>query len=237
MRAFLLLAATLLLALAGAASASAYEDKEGEHADKPAGMALPAGHPIELPEGISVELREIEAIECAYLEGTLMGDMDALFGKLIKLAGEQGLINDETTWGSAYPDDMSQGVDETTRVYVGIGVGPEAEVTEPLLRGTIPGGMYLMAQHWGPYEQLEDTYIAVYTWAAEHGVVFGTPSFEHYVTDPDTTPVGEWLTEIYFPFDHEAMKAAFMAEHGHEDHDHEADHQNEDHDHGEDHRG
>jgi effector-binding domain-containing protein len=30
------------------------------------------------------------------------------------------------------------------------------------------------------------------------------PSFEVYVTDPETAPQEEWLTEIYLPTDHSA---------------------------------
>ena len=114
-----------------------------------------------------------------------------------------------------------------------------AAVSEPLLTGMLPAGNYLMVQHWGDYLEMEKTYIAIYTWAGQNGIKFGYPTFEHYVTDPETTPVEEWLTEIYLPFDHEAMKAMTMGgeveDHDHEhgdDHDHEHGHG---HDHNHDH--
>jgi len=209
MRSLLLLVAASFALLAAPVLA---EEPAGDGAEPGESAAMPAGHPVSIPEGLTVELREVEPLECAYLEGTLFGDMDALFGELYQVASDQGLLTDETQWGSAYPDDMSQGVDETTRVFAGITIDPAAEVTEPLIRGTLPGGAYMMVLHRGDYAQLGDTYTAVYTWAAENGVTFGTPCFEHYVTDPDSTPVEEWLTEIYFPFDHEGMKAAYAGE-------------------------
>lgn len=207
-----LLLITLLLAISVNPALADEPAAEEEPASGATATAVPAEHPVALPEGLTVDLREIEAVECAYLEGTIYGDMEKLFGDLYSLATEQGLLTDGTMWGSAYPDDMSQGIDEGTRVFAGISVDPAAEVAEPLLRGTLPGGTYMTVQHWGDYEQLGDTYTAVFTWAAENGVTFGLPVFEHYVTDPETTPVEEWLTEIYLPFDHDAMQEAYAGE-------------------------
>lgn len=231
MRSILLLTATLLLALAGAAAADEHEGEGDGHRKEPMAMSMPAGHPVELPEGLIVELKEVAPLATAYLPGTILGDMDELFGELFELATEQGLLSDETLWGNAYPDDLSQGIDETTRVLAGITIDPEAEVAEPLKRGTIPAGTYVMVEHRGAYEELAGTYTAIYSWAAENGVVFGLPTFEHYVTDPGVTPVEEWLTEIYLPFDHEAMKATYMAD---DDDDHDNDDE-DDHDHGHSH--
>jgi effector-binding domain-containing protein len=210
MKSTMVFAVVLIAMLGGAARADGAVDEDTNSSQSTSSM--PAGHPIQMPEGLNVELREIESLDCAYLEGTLFGDMDALFGELYQVAGEQGLLTDDTQWGSAYPDDMSRGVDETTRVFAGITITPDAEVAEPLKRGTLPGGTYMMVQHRGDYKQLGDTYTAVYTWAAENGITFGTPSFEHYVTDPESTPMEDWLTEIYFPFDHEALKAGYSEE-------------------------
>ncbi|MBN2081839.1 GyrI-like domain-containing protein [bacterium] len=199
-------------------------------------MAVPEGHPIVLPEGMHVELRQVPETPCAYLEGKIMGDMDALFDQLYDLALEQGLLTDDTMWGSLYPTDLTQGVDEETPVYCGITIPPGAEVSAPLLTGMLPAGNYLMVQHWGDYMEMEKTYNALYTWAAENGIQFGYPTFMNFVTDPDTTPVEEWLTEIYLPFDHEAMKAMAMSQEDEADEDHGDDHEHgHDHDHNHDH--
>lgn len=198
----------LMLLLAGAAWADEPAG-QGTASGNATAATVPAGHPVAMPEGLTVELRKLEPLDCAYLEGTLFGDMDALFWQLAEQATEQGLLTDDTRWGSAYPDDMSQGVDETTRVFAGITIDPDAEVAEPLKRGTVAGGTYLVVQHRGDYATLGDTYTAVYTWAAKNGVTFGTPTLEYYVTDPESTPVEDWLTEIYFPFDHGALQAAY----------------------------
>lgn len=217
MKAYILVTALLLLGLTGNALADTLEDEGSEQGGKPAAMAMPTGHPISLPEGLNAKLVELADIPVAYLEGTLQGDMNELFGRLQALAEEQGLLKEDTRWGSAYPDDMSQRIDENTRVFAGITIDPEAEVAEPLLRGTMLGGSYLMVEHRGEYAGLADTYLKLYTWAIQNGVTLAPPSYEHYVNDPGTTPAEDLVTEIYFAFDHKAMKAAYQAEEEAED--------------------
>jgi len=170
---------------------------------------IPTSHPVDLIEGLNIELLMVPETRCAYMEGTVLGNMDELFGKVMAAAGVQGLFTADFKIGSMYPDDMSEGVDESTRVLCGMTIPADAEVSEPLMAGTIPAGMFLQVEHIGDYALLGDTYTKIYTWATENGVNFTPPTYEMYLTNPQTTPVDEWLTYIYLPFDHDAMKRAF----------------------------
>lgn len=182
--------------------------------------ALPsvAGEPEQAPQkikpyvtdnGLELMLFDVPGNDFAYLETTLMGDMDSAFSKLFKLGQEQGLIGEKTSFGSYYPTDLSQGVDETTPVYAAFSLEEGMEIAEPLQRGAIAPGAYLVAQHWGDYAQLEQTYTKVYGWAKKNGISLGFPTFEVYRTDPETTPVENWLTLIYFPCDADELKPMF----------------------------
>ena len=84
-----------------------------------------------------------------------------------------------------------------------------AEAGAPFGSQTIPGGTYMVVQHWGDYELIGETYMSTIKWAEESGIDFADqPSFVHHVNDPDSAPVEQWLTEIYLPFEHSATATA-----------------------------
>lgn len=65
---------------------------------------------------------------------------------------------------------------------------------------TIPGGPAAMAIHYGPYEQLIDTYRAVENWIKDEGRSPGGPPWEIYLTDPGERPDPQtWETQIIQP--------------------------------------
>jgi len=148
---------------------------------------------------LKAKVVEFEALPVCYVAGTV-NEMDEMFGLVVQAAKEQGLLNEETEWGTVYPTVLTEEFTEESVVYAGISLPEDATPEEPLLPYTIPGGHYLMVQHWGDYAQLPQTWEQALIWAKLKGVETGTgPCFEHYVTDPDTTPVEEWLTEIFIP--------------------------------------
>jgi len=135
-----------------------------------------------------------------YVEGTLMGDMNALFGELMAVAGEQGLLSDHTQVGGYFPDALAVGFSPESKYYAGISFPEGATVSAPLKVAEIPGGSYLTVDHVGSYETLGETWMAAFAWAKIAGVEFGTgPCGEHYVSDPETTPENELVTKIFIP--------------------------------------
>jgi effector-binding domain-containing protein len=170
--------------------------------DKQSGAALPTGH-LESPVDLQISMRGIDPITVAFVEGTFADDIPALFSQLMAAAGEQGLFTDHSQVLSVYQGSLNAGATPETPFQAGISVADGTAVSEPLLLQTLAGGQYMVVEHWGSYEQLADTYARVIEWAMESGIEFRTgPSFEVYVTDPESAPEEEWLTEIYLPFDH-----------------------------------
>jgi len=170
--------------------------------DHQADAALPTDH-LMSPADLAISMREIEPIAVAYMEGTFADDIPSLFSELVAAAGSQQLFTEHTQVLSVYQGSLETGPTDDTPFQAGISIADGTQVSEPLKLQTLAGGQYMVVQHWGAYEQITDTYARVIKWAAENGIEFRPgPSFEVYVTDPETAPQEEWLTEIYLPFDH-----------------------------------
>lgn len=165
---------------------------------------LPDWH-AESPEGLNVSLQEMEAFDVVYLAGTFSDDMEQLYGQLMATAGERGLINGSTHVGAVLPGVLYAEPTDETEIHVAIWNTEPGAVDAPMHSQTIPGGTYMVVEHWGSYDQIGDTYMRAISWAQENGIEFAEqPSFVHHVTDPSTAPTEQWLTEIYLPFTHSA---------------------------------
>jgi effector-binding domain-containing protein len=65
--------------------------------------------------------------------------------------------------------------------------------------GATPSGKALKAVHRGPYKTLRDTYRELQTHMKKAGIAMPSLAWEVYLSDPDTTPEDQLLTEIYMP--------------------------------------
>jgi AraC family transcriptional regulator len=65
-------------------------------------------------------------------------------------------------------------------------------------RAEIPGGMYAVGVHVGPFERLADTYLALIgDWFPNSGYEPDVlPVVEHYLDDPTVTPPEALRTEV-----------------------------------------
>ena len=65
---------------------------------------------------------------------------------------------------------------------------------------TLPGGPAAVAVHMGPYDQLQDTYVAMERWMQAHGVRAAGAPWESYITDPVEHPdPANWRTDVFWP--------------------------------------
>jgi effector-binding domain-containing protein len=65
--------------------------------------------------------------------------------------------------------------------------------------GETPSGKALKAVHRGAYDKLRETYDALGEQMKQAGIPMPAKSWEVYLTDPDTTPEAEQITEIFMP--------------------------------------
>jgi len=68
---------------------------------------------------------------------------------------------------------------------------------------TLPGGEFAVVTHCGPYEQLSQTYAALFgQWLPHSGrELRSQPSLEFYLNDPEGTDPEDLLTDIYAPLE------------------------------------
>lgn len=64
----------------------------------------------------------------------------------------------------------------------------------------LEGGKAAMAEHWGPYEKLEETHKAMWDYiGGRDDIDYGEAVVEEYVTDPGQEPdETKWLTKVYY---------------------------------------
>lgn len=60
-----------------------------------------------------------------------------------------------------------------------------------------PCGQVLSLTHCGAYSKLRDTYADMMKYMESNVMELGKPTWEVYVTDPDSTPEDELHTDIY----------------------------------------
>ena len=66
--------------------------------------------------------------------------------------------------------------------------------------GFLPAGPVAVAIHGGPYDSLQETYVALEKWVEENGHRVAGPPWEQYVTDPGEHPnPADWRTEVCWP--------------------------------------
>ena len=95
-----------------------------------------------------------------------------------------------------YPETPS----DTVVVEAGFPVSAPVETTGDAHRLVLPGGTAVRAVHVGPYETLENTYVELQSWMAEHGHVPAVGMWECYLSDPREQPdPATWRTSIVWP--------------------------------------
>jgi effector-binding domain-containing protein len=89
----------------------------------------------------------------------------------------------------------------TMKIDVGFAVAPcdTTKATGDVHAGQTPSGKALKAVHHGPYPKLRDTYGALEAHMKTAGIAMPAFAWEVYLSDPDTTPAEDLLTEIYMP--------------------------------------
>jgi AraC family transcriptional regulator len=82
-------------------------------------------------------------------------------------------------------------------------VAGDAQESDPDERGLgvkkLPAMTVASLLHRGPYESIEPTYRALDGWIEEQGYLVAGPPREVYMSDPESVPPEEYLTEVQVP--------------------------------------
>jgi AraC family transcriptional regulator len=123
--------------------------------------------------------------------------------KLCELVGRNGLFGPDTRFIGVCHDDPEITPQEKIRYDACLTVPDTFTGTPDLPVTTIGDAEYATTVIKGPYTNLAPAYAWVCgVWGPDSGREFaGAPSIEFYLNDPKTTPMEEWLTEIYLPLE------------------------------------
>lgn len=127
--------------------------------------------------------------------GRLMGEA---FGKLGQFIGQNGIVPAGSPC-AVYHDYTESGM----IMDVGFPVDAAALATASgdIKAGQTPSGKTIKVVHKGSYQSLRETYGKIEEQFKSEGTPMSSLSWEVYVTDPDTTPEAELLTEIHMKVD------------------------------------
>ncbi len=127
--------------------------------------------------------------------GRLMGEA---FGKLGQFIGQNGIVPAGSPF-AVYHDYTESGM--IMDVGFPVDATALAKASGDIKAGQTPSGKAIKVVHKGPYQTLRETYGKIEEQFKSEGTPMSSMSWEVYVTDPDTTPEAELLTEIYMKVD------------------------------------
>ena len=161
----------------------------------------------QLPSGVAsmeVKIERMEPLRVAFVRHVgPYNDVGQAWETLCMKLGRKGLIGPDSRFVGVCYDDPEVTAPEKIRydacVTVGEDFTPEGEVGVQMLAG----GEFAVVTHSGPYENLNQTYAALFgQWLPHSGrELRSEPSLEFYLNDPESTDPEDLLTDIYAPLE------------------------------------
>ncbi|GAB3024841.1 AraC family transcriptional regulator [Bowmanella dokdonensis] len=161
--------------------------------------AVPQGSIDMKPE--IVDLQDIHLI-CARATGTYAEAAPQAWAKLMRFAYSNRLMNNKVQLIGIPRDDPNLTEPDRIRYDACLDIETGASAETGLHQHVIPGGRYAKFLHKGAYENLQQTYGAIFNqWLPEsRHQLRDVPSFERYLNrDPRRTKPENLSTEIYIP--------------------------------------
>lgn len=84
-------------------------------------------------------------------------------------------------------------------IEIGFPVAKELPGKEKVQSSHISGGLQATCLYTGPYPEIGLAYEELTQWVQDHGYQATGVAYEHYLSDPTTTPPEELKTQIVFP--------------------------------------
>ncbi|MBN2131216.1 MAG: AraC family transcriptional regulator [Sedimentisphaerales bacterium] len=151
---------------------------------------------------MEVKIERLEPLRVAFVRHVgPYNEVGQAWETLCMRLGRKGLIGPDSRFVGVCHDDPEVTAPEKIRYDACITVGedftPEGEVGVQML----PGGEFAVVTHSGPYENLNQTYAALFgQWLPHSGrELRSEPSLEFYLNDPESTDPEDLLTDIYAP--------------------------------------
>lgn len=124
--------------------------------------------------------------------GAVMGP---LFGEVYRYIHKSGQVP------SGMPFSIYHSMEgKTVDLECGLPVASPLPGTDRIKAGELPAGTMATVTHFGPYDDLGQTWTALMGWIQTEGLASAGAPWEVYVTDPGAEPdQSKWRTDIFFP--------------------------------------
>ena len=128
-------------------------------------------------------------------------EIGSTFGRMAALAGPAGMLGGpDALFIGVYHDDPMTNPPGTLRSDAGVTLADGVPVPDGLEEGALGGGRHAKDIHKGSYAKMGDGWMALYESIHRAGLKpRPAPPFEIYVSDMETTPEDELITELYVP--------------------------------------
>ena len=128
--------------------------------------------------------------------------IDQLGATMGPLFGEVwGYIQKSGQAPSGMPFSVYHSMDgKTVELECGLPVASPLPGTDRIKAGELPAGTMATVTHFGPYDNLGQTWMALIDWIKGQGLKEAGAPWEVYTTDPGAEPdQSKWRTDIFFP--------------------------------------
>lgn len=144
---------------------------------------------------VNLDPQPILFIQRKFDQADLQKHMAECFGKLFGHGMQQGLA----IAGQPMARYVSIGPGLWTVDFV-LPLSAPAEPVDDMQSGSLEGGEVVKGVHYGPYEALQESYIAIESWLEKEGLTPRAANWEQYMTSPAEIPdTAQWRTDIYWP--------------------------------------
>lgn len=153
---------------------------------------------------MKAEIKQLKPIPvlCVRKRGSYTEAAEAAWSQLMRFTYGNKLMNPETKSYGICHDDPSVTESENIRYVACVSESPSVELDDGIESDVIEGGLYAVFLHKGSYQNLPETYAAIYRqWLGESDYQLrDLPPFERYLNrDPRKTKPENLKTEIYIP--------------------------------------
>ncbi len=124
--------------------------------------------------------------------------MESAFEKIMQAASGQNISLAGAPYAVYYNNPMDVPEDQL-KWAVGVPVPEETTAEAPLKIRSFEPFQAAFAVHTGPYDQIQSTYMDVFSFIMENGYQVAYPAFERYLNNPAFVKPEELKTEIILP--------------------------------------
>ncbi len=151
---------------------------------------------------MKVEIKQLKPMHVAFMRHVgPYGEVGKTWDQFLTLMGKDGYLAGNPMMLGICHDDPEVTPPAKIRYDACLAVNGDFDPTGEIGVQDVAGGTYAVATHVGPYSELGRTYAELLgQWIPRSGhELRDAPCFEVYVTDPQSTPAEELMTDIYAP--------------------------------------